>query len=329
MILVVGQNLAWQKVGHLPSLRRGEVNRLRSLREFASGKSVNVVRALRALGGEGEAVGYAGGAAGRRLEHDLRSEGLPCRLVHIVEDTRTCTTMAEPDGTCTEVIDPSSRVSDSEREEMRRTVAERLPLARLLIISGTTPEGETEDCYQHLVRAAHARRLPVMLDSSGLQARQALGESPEILKVNAHELADISGASCETGEQRVEACRRLAGAHGIRWFLITRGSAGIEAFDGTTLLHAVVPDVEVVNAIGSGDAAAAGAAWVILEAMGKDAASTEGVFSSPTVMREALLTAAAMGTANCLNPINGRVERADYLALRDRVRIEPSTTARG
>ena len=206
MILVVGHNLAWQKVGHLPALRRGEVNRLRSLREFASGKSVNVVRALRALGGTGEAIGYAGGQAGRKLEHDVRSEGLPCRLVSIVEETRTCTTVAEPDGTCTELIEPSPHVGAEEREAMHRTVMERLKAARLLLISGTTPDGETEDCYREYVRAAHERGLPVMLDSSGLPARKALVEHPEIIKINVHELAELSGAPTDSAEKRRAAC---------------------------------------------------------------------------------------------------------------------------
>lgn len=229
--------------------------------------------------------------------------------------------MVEPDGACTEIIEPSPRVTPAERDEMRRTVAERLPLARMLLISGTSPEGETEDCYERLLQEAHGRGIPVMLDAASVQGKRAMRESPEILTTSAAALAEISGLPVETLAQRVDACREIGRRHAVRWFFVTRGPDGIEAFDGTTLSHAVPPRVTVANAIGSGDAAAAGAAWVILNAL--DAAGTrrQDVFSSARVLREALLTAAAMGTANCLDDVNGKVLRDDYLGLRDRVRI--------
>jgi 1-phosphofructokinase family hexose kinase len=329
MILVVGMNLAWQKVGHLPALHRGEVNRLTSLRAFASGKSVNVVRALPALGGDGEALGYAGGRTGALLAESVRAEGLSCGLVTIAAETRTCTTLAEPDGSCTEVIEPSPRVTEQERALMKSLVAERLPRARLLVISGTTPEGETDTVYAEIARAAHDLGLPVVLDTSCPRGRRALAEGPEVLKVNAQELASLSGMPTGSLEERGRACRGLARQHGVRWFVITRGAAGIEAFSDGAALYAPAPRVAVANAIGSGDAAAAGAAWVLHEAgVGRAPAGY-----TPALLREALLTAAAMGTANCLNPVNGRVSPEDYLAVRGRVAIEtlpmPTTTVQG
>ncbi len=319
MILVVGQNLAWQKVGHLSRLARGEVNRLLSMRAFGSSKGPNVVRALAALGGSGEAIGYAGGATGRRLEDDLRAEGLSCRFVTIQDETRTCTTIAEPDGTCTEVIEPSPRVTEEERLRMRRLAVERLSSARLLIVSGTALEGETDDCYVVLLRAAHERNLPVMLDSACRQARLALSEKPEVVKINAQELGEMANAPVGTLAERVNACRSMAASHGVRWFFVTRGADGMEAFDGRTLLRARAPAVDVINAIGSGDAAAAGAAWVIHEAA---AGGPAALFSSSSALKEALLTAVAMGTANCMNPVNGRVMPGDYLAIREQVRVQ-------
>jgi hypothetical protein len=39
-------------------------------------------------------------------------------------------------------------------------------------------------------------------------------------------------------------------------------------------------------------------------------------------MREAVLSAAAMGTANCMNRVNGKVERADYLSVKEGTTVE-------
>jgi 1-phosphofructokinase family hexose kinase len=320
VILVVSPNLVWQKVGRLARLSHGHVNRFLEMSSFSSGKGPDVVRALAALGGNAETIGYAGGPNGLRLREDLVREGLRCRVVPIGGETRICMTIAEEDGTCTEIVEPSPRVTDAERAEMRRVVLERLPETRLLVISGTAPEGESDDCYAVLLQAARARHTPVMLDSACRQARIALVQAPAVLKVNEHELGELAGAPTDSLPRRVAACGRIAEEHGVRWFLITRGAEGIEAFDGRTLLWAPAPRVKVVNAIGSGDAVAAGAGWVIHEAItGGD--HEHSFLSSPEVLREALLTATAMGTANCMNPVNGRVIRADYLSVREQVRI--------
>ncbi|MGA2639947.1 MAG: PfkB family carbohydrate kinase [Spirochaetia bacterium] len=157
MILVVGQNLAWQKVCTLPRLVRGEVIRLGEVREFASSKGPNVARALEGTGCPVRIIGYAGGATGRRVQEHLGKEGLRCRCVRIASETRTCTTFVEPDGTSTEVIEPSPRVTAAEQEEMQAAIREELESARLLLIMGTAVDGETEDCYARAVRAAHER----------------------------------------------------------------------------------------------------------------------------------------------------------------------------
>ncbi len=315
MILVIGQNLAWQKACTVAAVARGEVNRVLAIREFASSKGPNVARALRALGGTGEVVFYAGGATGRRAVDYLVEEGMRCKPVQIQAETRTCTTLLEPDGTSTELIEPSPRVTPDERDQMRRAAEAGLQGCRVLAIMGTAVLGETEDCYAVLVRAAHEKDIPVLVDSVSAEALRALQETPEVLKINSRELASLTGAPTKTPGERVTACRGLAARFGIRWFVITMGAAGVEAFDGKALLHAAPPRVDAVNAIGSGDAVASGIGWVIHEALrGRE----RGRIFSSELLREALLTAAAMGTANCMNPISGRVDTADYRSVREK-----------
>jgi 1-phosphofructokinase family hexose kinase len=319
VVLILGQNLAWQKVYALSSLERGGVNRIDQVYAFGSSKGPNVARALAGLGGDGQVICYAGGATGRLAETSLRAEGIRCTPVKIAAETRVCTTFTERDGTSTEAIEPSPKVTAAERDEMRRRCLARLRAARLLVISGTAVSGESEDCYSVLVREARARGVVTLLDSASPEARLALAEGPEILKINARELGEIAQQPVEELAERVSACRGLAARFGVRWFMVSHGPAGIEAFDGTTLLHAAPPPVKVINVIGSGDAAAAGAAWAVHEML--DAQGREAVFSSSVCLREALASAAAAGTANCLNPINGKVIREDWVAVRKNTRV--------
>jgi 1-phosphofructokinase family hexose kinase len=319
MLLIVGENLAWQKVCLLPRLVGGEVNRITHVHAFGAGKGQTVARALAGIRGEGEVIGYAGGSNGRLAEESLRGEGIRCAMVRIAAETRVCTTLAEPDGTSTELIEPSPVVTPGERDELRRLCLERLGNARLLILSGTTVKGESDDCYSVLVREAHARGVVTLVDSVCPEARRALEERPAVLKINARELGELAGQPVGTLAERVSACRTLMKKFATRWILVSQGPQGIEAFDGRVLLHAVPPKMSVVNVIGSGDAAAAGAGWAVHE-MRKRLGDDE-IFGSPVCLREALLSAAAMGTANCLNATSGKVVHEDYLAVRERTQV--------
>jgi 1-phosphofructokinase family hexose kinase len=324
MVLVVGQNAAWQKVCTLRRLEPGTVNRLDSVIAFGSSKGPNTARALTGIGAETRVVCYAGGATGRLFREQLERDGIACDPVPIAAETRVCTTFADADGRCTEVIEPAPEVTAAERTAFRNQVGRRLEAARVLALMGTPVRGETPDCYRWLVRAAHDRGVPVVLDSASPAALEALAERPEVLKVNAEELALFAGFATADPEARTRAYRSLR-ERGVRWIIVTLGADGVEAGDGRIVLRAEVPRVAVVNSVGSGDAAAAGTAWSLHEALA-GGADGEAVYASRDRLADAAACAAAMGTANCLNPVNGRVIDADYRRLRAAVTVRTLST---
>ena len=319
MILVIGQNAAWQKVCTLRRLEPGLVNRLDSVIAFGSSKGPNTARALTGIGAEARVVCYAGGATGRLFLEQIEREGIACDPVPIAAETRVCTTFADADGRCTEVIEPAPEVTAGERTAFRDLAESRLASARVLALMGTPVRGETPDCYRWLVRTAHGLGVPVVLDSASAAAVEALAEQPEVLKVNAEELALFAGFATTDPDGRARAYRGLR-ERGVRWIIVTLGADGVEAGDGQNVLRADVPEVAVVNSVGSGDAAAAGAAWSLHEALA-GGAGAGAVFASRDRLADAAACAAAMGTANCLNPVNGRVIGADYRRLRAAVTV--------
>jgi 1-phosphofructokinase family hexose kinase len=319
MILVVGQNAAWQKVCTLRRLEPGAVNRIDTVIAFGSSKGPNAARALAGIGVEARVVCYAGGATGRLFLEQLEREGVACDPVPIAAETRVCTTFADAGGRCTEVIEPAPEVTTAECEAFRALVLRRLDAAHVLALMGTPVRGETPDCYRWLVHAAHDHGVPVVLDSASPAAVEALAEQPEVLKVNAEELALFAGFSTADADARARAYRGLR-ERGVRWIIVTLGADGVEAGNGRIVLRAEVPRVEVVNSVGSGDAAAAGVAWALREALA-GGADPGTVFASRDRLADAAACSAAMGTANCLNPVNGRVIDADYRRVRGQVSV--------
>jgi 1-phosphofructokinase family hexose kinase len=294
MILVVGPNSAWQKIALLDRICVGEVNRITEITGVASGKGANVLRALKALGEQGLLIGYAGGLNGRRFRRCLEAEALPARLERIAAETRVCTTLIDPDGAATELIEPSPPVTRGEREGFAALVSAALPAASLLVIAGSSPAGEAEDCYARTIREARQRKLPVLLDAAGELGRAGLEAGPEILKVNLEELEGLSRRSLGTPAARLAAYRELHRRHGL------------EGYDGSSVWQAAPPAVRVLNPIGSGDATAAGIARSWLSGAG---------------LREALLQAAALGTAACLSLLPGQIDLERFRLLRGDIRV--------
>ena len=85
------------------------------------------------------------------------------------------------------------------------------------------------------------------------------------------------------------------------------GSNGLEGYDGNILFSVVPPGIKPVDPIGSGDAVSAGIALSMIHRYD---------------LRQALITGAALGTANCLSMIPGSISSKDVWEIANRVKVE-------
>jgi sugar/nucleoside kinase (ribokinase family) len=76
-------------------------------------------------------------------------------------------------------------------------------------------------------------------------------------------------------ERPWDAGRRVAG-EGLEWLVLTRGSAGVEAFGSAETLRVPAPEVEAVDTTGSGDAFAAGLIHALLQGASMPSALATG-----------------------------------------------------
>lgn len=109
-------------------------------------------------------------------------------------------------------------------------VADDLPGADLLTISGSLPPGAPLDGYKRIVELAHDIGTPVVLDAAGDYLDQALEAGPDVVKINAAEAASLFGLqqteihTCATASE----LRARAGGDGHA-AIITLGDQGIVA----------------------------------------------------------------------------------------------------
>jgi tagatose 6-phosphate kinase len=306
MILCLGTTPTVQRTMTFERLTLDEVNRAKSVDEYASGKSVNVARVAHLLGAEVLELGFVGGDRGEFLRRELDAEGVRHDFVTVSARTRLCTTVIDAAGeTVTELVEESAEVAGRHWQELEAKFAEAVRRAKVCVLSGSLPPGGPVDFYARCVRLARAAGAVTVVDARGEPLKRAMdaGEGSVIAKLNRSELAATLGLPLESDEQLragLRAC--VPPASGA---LVTMGAAGAVAFDGREIIRVPSPKVPVVNPIGSGDSVAAAVA-VALE--------------RGATFQEACAFGIACGAANAMTPRAGYVRRADVEALVEKVR---------
>ena len=316
MLICVSPNPAVDRRLQLATLTRGEVNRALSARPLAGGKAAHVAMAARALGEEVMWVGFGGGATGDELESGLSQLGIPLTVVRTKAHTRTNLEVIEPDGTVTEILEPGGEVTAGEVERFltmcRDLFAEWRDEAQVAL-SGSLPPAAPVDLYARLTRLAHAHGCRVLLDASGEALRQGLGAGPDLVKPNRDEAAYLAGGEHDGRCSVAGAALRLFAA-GARRVVITLGADGLlwQRDTGSAPIEVQPPRVDVVSAVGSGDATLAGLA----------VAYSRGLSDEETVR-----LAVACGAANCLAPAPGMIDPAqvEQLSARATIRVAQMT----
>ncbi len=308
MILCLGTTPTVQRTMRFKKLVLDEVNRATEITECASGKSINVARVLHQLGEATLETGFLGGDSGAFIRHDLDRAGVPHDFLTIHPKTRTCTTVFdESNSTTTELVEEHAPVEPSAWDALLRKMTDLIPRAKVLVLSGSLPPGAPQDFYADCVKVANAHNVRVILDARNQPLWLAMPLKPFLVKPNRSELAETVNASVDSDDAMRDAIRKLIAA-GPQWAVITAGAQGAIVSDGKSFWKLLIPKIQVVNPIGSGDSLAAGIAAALVR--GQD-------------MPHAAILGAACGVANALTPLPGHVRPEEVQSLLNQVRLEP------
>jgi 1-phosphofructokinase len=231
----------------------------------ASGKGVNVSRALHAVGVPTCAVLPAGGPTGRYLAELLDDDHVSYRLVPQEGDTRVNTTVLRPGGETVKLNGPGGALSSAEQEHLlsvtRRAVEDAL--ARFeetwVAVCGSLPPGVDPHLVTELVELAHSLGARCAVDASGDALEAALHAHADLVAPNRDELAHVVDGGLDTASLQEVARVALSlcvdtGTH----LLISLGRDGALYADGEGVLRATAAPLTPVNTAGAGDALLAG-----------------------------------------------------------------------
>lgn len=314
--MTVTLSSAIDQVVDAPGFGRSSPVTATEIARLPAGKGFNVARALATLGSRCAAVGLVGKPDARWFAASLRSASenkIEPRLILLASRTRRCLTILDRTSGGEHHLrfeSPPLGTADAER-----LVAQALTYVRketLVAVCGAAPPGAGTACMITLIRACHARGADVLLDTSGSALAAAIAERPRLLKINAEELAALTGKRVDTARRVVKAVERIRpvlGASARGAVIITRGKAGAILIARRTVLEARarIPTRSIRCTVGCGDAFAAG----VLAALNRDRGWRDA-------LRLGVGTAAALATSEIPGMLSR--ERAALLSRRVTVR---------
>jgi 1-phosphofructokinase len=274
------------------SLARGQLHRASAARAEASGKGVNVARALAANGVAVTAVLPLGGPVAAELAALLTAEGVDFAAVRIDGAVRVNVSLAEPDGVATKVNSPGPALSPAEAGELAARTLQAVGPGDWVVGSGSLPPGVRPDLYAAICAGAHERGARFALDSSDAALAAGLAARPDVIKPNTDELAAVTGTVIETLGDAADAARQLL-AGGAAAVLVSAGPDGALLITAEGSWHAAAAVPAVRSTVGAGDALLAGFI-----------ASGQGGPARPAALAEATAwAAAALGVPGSQVPV--------------------------
>ncbi|GAA4851744.1 1-phosphofructokinase [Actinomycetospora corticicola] len=254
MIVTVTPNPSIDRTVEIPVLTPGAVLRATAHRVDPGGKGVNVSRVLARFGRPTLAV-MPGGEG--ELSALLRRAGVQPVCTPAQGATRVNTALVEADGTTTKVNEPGVALTADQVDALVDTVRAHAAPASWVVTAGSVPSGATDDLHGRITRAARSAGAKVAVDTSGVALAHAVAQTPDLIKPNVAELAELVGHPLPALADVLAAARELV-AGGIGTVLVSMGASGAIAVDALDAWHVASPVVAVRSTVGAGDSTLAG-----------------------------------------------------------------------
>ena len=306
-VICVTPNAALDRTLMVPDFEVGRISRISNALAVPGGKGLNVLRALKILGGRGLAMGLLGGHTGRMVAAMVAEEGYDAEWTNFDGESRTCTIIARADGRST-VINESGSIMPGDWTRLASDICRVAAREEtgMICLCGSLPDGAPPDAPADLVAGINAMGKQIWVDSSKLSLANAIRACPYAVKVNREELAAATGVSLTTEGDILQLSRRLL-SDGLRVVVVSLGADGALLCSGSIAVKATPPVIQPVDPVASGDCLHAG----ILRAL----AEGEG-------LAEALRAGVAAGTVNALYAGGAQFSYSHYQEILAGTRVE-------
>ena len=260
MILSVTMNPSQDKVYIVDDFSVNNIYRTNHYTATAGGKGLNVARVVKELKEDIITTGLLGGMTGTFIKDELKKHKIKNEFVNISGETRTCINITDQkNNTTTEILETGPKIKNSEIKRFIEKYKKLIKKADIITLSGSLPKGLDDDFYYELVVYAKKMEKKVILDTSGQPLKEGIKAKPYMIKPNEDELNNLFDQNIKKLSDYIKALDKIK-EMGIKLPVISLGKDGAVAMVENNYYHFKLPQVDVINTVGSGDAFVAGCA---------------------------------------------------------------------
>jgi 6-phosphofructokinase 2 len=256
-------------------------------RSEPGGGGVNVVRAIKKLGGESLLLYSVGGLTGKMLQKLLDREGLNHRHFPIEGLIReSLVVLEESTGLQYRFGMPGPEFQEQEWEQFLTALSDMDPVPEYLVASGSLPPGVPADFYARVARLGKSRGAKVIVDVAGEALKKALEEGVYLIKPNIREFGELVGKKIHEESQIKAAAQQLVKNGQCELLVISLGAAGALMVSERVAERIIPPTVPIVSKVGAGDSMVAG----IVLSLARGRSPRESVFFGVAAGAAAVMT---------------------------------------
>lgn len=256
-VATITLNPAYDLVGLLPEINKGEVNLVKTAGLHTAGKGINVAKVLKNLGIDVTVGGFLGKDNQDGFQKTFNKTGIANRFQVVEGRTRINVKLTEKNG---EVTDLNFSGFEVTKSDWQRFVSDSLSWAGkfdMICVSGSIPKGvELEEFTKWMTRLRN-ECLCVICDSSRESFDAGLKASPWLVKPNHRELEIWAGKPLPTRKDIAEAANQLR-KQGIAHVVISLGAEGAMWVNSSGAWFAKPPQCDVISTVGAGDSMVGG-----------------------------------------------------------------------
>lgn len=305
MITTICLNPSFDRAVEMDSLKLGQVNRIRAVREDLGGKGINVAVVARRLGLDVQCIGVLGENGAEQVSAMMDQEGLKNHFLRIPGKVRTNLKLVIKDEKgITELNETGTRLTPENLDAFFRMAQEKTADSDVVVLTGSLPPGCPVGVYRDLMKLLEGKK--IILDTEGKELELAAREHPFLIKPNLHEMETTLGLELRT-MRSIRDAALLFIRLGVDHAVVSMGAMGAMYVDGGKTLYAPALRVNAKSHIGAGDAMLGG---ILLGYMKEND------------MGKAFRYGVAAGAASVMTEGTQLIVPEDFYNLLDQVRIQ-------
>lgn len=252
MITTICLNPSFDRAMELDSLKLGEVNRIRELREDMGGKGINVAVVAQRLGLDVQCIGAMGEIGAEQLSARMDAEHLRHRFMRIPGRVRANLKLyIKGEKGITELNEAGSAIRMEDLDAFFRLADEETRDSDVVVLTGSLPPGCPEGTYRELMKRLEGKKC--ILDTEGKELEMAAKARPFLIKPNLHEMETTLGLELRT-MRSIRDAALLFIRLGVEHAVVSMGAMGAMYVDAERTLYAPALRVATRSHIGAGDA---------------------------------------------------------------------------